>query len=237
MPWSKTNLPPAASKLKGHEQAIFIAAANAALKQYKDDVRAIRTGLAAVNDYRNKKKTMQTKQAEFVEKGDVELTIDVEEAAKSGLLQKVVDSIVQFFLQDEVAEDTQEIADANNMLQSFTQKSVNEELRQATFIVLEPETADAHGDVYSADEIRKACHNFNLFCRKAYLNHAVETDKMDFVESYIAPDDMVVNGFAVQKGTWLAVTQFNDNELWDQVKSDGMTGLSIGAMANAEELK
>lgn len=58
MPWKKSEkLPAAAEKLKGHERDIFVAAANSALKEYEgDEVRAIRTGLAAVNSYREKKK-------------------------------------------------------------------------------------------------------------------------------------------------------------------------------------
>lgn len=51
MPWSKTNLPPAAKKLKGKALDIFVAAANAALKEYKDDGRAIATGLAAAKKH------------------------------------------------------------------------------------------------------------------------------------------------------------------------------------------
>ena len=40
-------------------------------------------------------------------------------------------------------------------------KAVNEELKQATFLVLAPDEVDLQGDTYSADEVRKACHNFN----------------------------------------------------------------------------
>lgn len=54
MPWSKTNLPASAKKLKGHDVDIFVAAANAALKEYKNEGKAIATGLAAVK--RSKKK-------------------------------------------------------------------------------------------------------------------------------------------------------------------------------------
>jgi len=237
MPWTKSGkLPPSADKLKGHERDIFVASANAALKEYKDEVRAIRTGLAAVNKYREGKKNMTKKSEEALVEKSTELSIDVEEAAKSGLLTSVVDAIVGFFLQQEIEEESKDLMESQQDMQSFTQKSLNDELMQATFIVLEPEVADLHGDTYDATEIRKACHSFNQFCRKAYLNHQVETDKIDFVESYIAPDDVVINDFLVKKGTWLAVAQFNDKELWGEMKSDPNIGVSIAAFAKVEEL-
>lgn len=115
-------------------------------------------------------------------------------------------------------------------------KSINEELKQATYIVLEPDTVDLHGDTYTSDEVRKACHNFNQFCRKAYLEHLVETESVSFVESYTSPADMSIGGVAVKKGTWLAVAQFNDDELWESAKNDPMMGVSIGCYAKKEIL-
>lgn len=239
MPWSTSNVPPAASKLKGHERDIFIAAANAALKEYKDDVRAIRTGLAAVTAYRNKKKSMTKKSEEIVEKSSAKLEIDIDDdSVSSGLFDSVMAALRQFFLAEEISDAQEDLQESQDMLsQGFTQKSLNTELKQATFIVLEPDVVDLHGDTYSAEEIRKACHNFNLFCRKAYLNHQVETDKIEFVESYVVPDDVVINDFFVQKGTWLAVAQFNDDALWQEMKDDPNIGVSIAAYANVEEMQ
>jgi hypothetical protein len=94
---------------------------------------------------------------------------------------------------------------------------------------------DLQGDIYSADEVVKACHNFNEFCRKAYLDHAVETEKAKFVESYISPADITIGETEITKGTWLAVMQF-DEDLWDDVKKGKFNGLSIGAYAKTEEL-
>lgn len=117
----------------------------------------------------------------------------------------------------------------------FIEKSANEELRQGTFIVLEPETVDLHGDIYSAEDIAEACHNFNTFCRKAYVDHTEETQDAVFVESYVAPVDMEIGKQQVKKGTWLSVVQFSE-ELWPDVKSGKYTGLSIGAYAAVEEV-
>src|SRR5690606_3339786 len=79
-------------------------------------------------------------------------------------------------------------------------KAVDEELRQATFLVLSPDEVDLHGDVYDSDEIRKACHNFQVHCRKANLFHMVETDLAHIVESYIAPSDFYLGEQFIKKG-------------------------------------
>ena len=71
-------------------------------------------------------------------------------------------------------------------------KQANEELKQATFLVLSPDEVDLHGDVYDANEVRKACHNFNTYCRKANLLHLFDTDTFSVVESYIAPVGMQI---------------------------------------------
>lgn len=114
-------------------------------------------------------------------------------------------------------------------------KSLNEELRQATYVVLEPDTVDLHEDIYTAAEVSKACHNFNTFCRKAFIDHAEETDKASIVESYVSPVEMILGDEYVAKGTWLAVVQY-DKDLWKEVKKGTYTGLSIGAYAKTETI-
>ena len=170
----------------------------------------------------------------------LKVSINDQEITDEALWDKIVLSIADFFHWKEwekewVAEAESEVEEklAENGL---IQKSLNEELRQGTFVVLEPDVEDLHGDIYSADEVRKACHNFNQFCEKAYLDHVVETEKATFVESYIAPADMTLNGVNVVKGSWLAVVQF-DEELWQEVKNDPNVGLSIGAYAEVENLE
>lgn len=116
-------------------------------------------------------------------------------------------------------------------------KSVDTELKQATFLVLAPEQVDLHGDIYSAAEVRKACHNFNQWCNTANLLHLADTTSFNFVESYIAPSDMVLNETFVKKGSWLAVAQFHDDNIWQGVKDGIYTGLSVSARAKAETLE
>lgn len=168
----------------------------------------------------------------------LEIKVD-EETVVSGLFDKLFGALSEFFVQeaiDDVVEDAQEIADYQAGDSGFMlEKSLNDELMQATFIALEPDTVDLHGDVYSAAEVRKACHNFNQFCEKAYIDHAVETAEAIIVESYIAPADMEINGEFVKKGSWLAVFQFQP-DLWKEVKKGTFTGISIAAYASVEEV-
>lgn len=115
-------------------------------------------------------------------------------------------------------------------------KAVDEELKQATFLVLSPDEVDLHGDIYDADEIRKACHNFQTHCRKANLFHMVETDGAEIIESYIAPTDFYLDDKFIKKGSWLQVWQFHDDDLWTLTKSGDINGVSIGCSASYEVL-
>jgi hypothetical protein len=116
-------------------------------------------------------------------------------------------------------------------------KAVDEELKQATFIVMVPEEIDAHGDITSEAEVRKACHNFNKYSMKANLFHLVETDTFEFCESYCCPTDFVLGDKFVKKGTWLATVQALDDNLWELIKSGEINGLSIGALASVESIE
>jgi len=115
-------------------------------------------------------------------------------------------------------------------------KAVDEELRQATFLVLSPDEVDLDGDIYDEDEIRKACHNFQVHCRKANLFHIAETDLAHIVESYIAPADFYLGEQFIKKGSWLQVWQVEDDSLWDLIKKGEVNGVSIGCVANYEVL-
>lgn len=121
-------------------------------------------------------------------------------------------------------------------------KSLDDEQRLALFVVLEPDVVDLHGDTYDAQEVEKACHNFQAFCQKAYLFHKVETQSAEIVQNYIAPVDMTLdNGKEVKKGSWLQMWHFpeddpNADAIWDAIKAGEINGVSIGALANVENL-
>ena len=115
-------------------------------------------------------------------------------------------------------------------------KSLNEEKRLATFLVLEPQdddltTTDLHGDWYDADTVEDACHSFNRFCRKANLFHLVDTTSFEFVESYITEAEITVGEEVIKKGSWLAKIYVNKSEsgnlVWESIKSGEFNGLSV----------
>jgi hypothetical protein len=116
-------------------------------------------------------------------------------------------------------------------------KSVNEELKQATFLVLSPEETDLHGDIYSEDEVRKACHNFNQHSMAANLLHLVDTDTFSIVESYVSPVNMVLNDKVIKAGSWLCTIQVHSDEVWSDIKSGNLTGVSISGIAKTEYLE
>ena len=119
---------------------------------------------------------------------------------------------------------------------ALLKKSLNEEKRLATFLVLEPQdedytTSDLHGDWYDLDTVEDACHNFNRFCRKANLFHLVDTTAFEFVESYITESDMLIGEEPIKKGSWLAKIYVNKSDagdlIWKSIKSGEFNGLSV----------
>ena len=119
---------------------------------------------------------------------------------------------------------------------ALIKKSLNEEKRLATFLVLAPQdedytTSDLHGDWYDLDTVEDACHSFNRFCRKANLFHLVDTTAFEFVESYITEADMVLGEEPIKKGSWLAKIYVNKSDagdlIWKSIKSGEFNGLSV----------
>ncbi len=114
-------------------------------------------------------------------------------------------------------------------------KAVDEELKQVTYVAMIPDHTDLHGDYTSENEVRKAKESFNKSMMRANLFHLVMTDTFDVIESYLAPCDMVLNDQFVKKSTWLMTLQVHDESLWQMIKDDEITGISIGALASVED--
>jgi len=114
-------------------------------------------------------------------------------------------------------------------------KALDEELKQVTYVAMIPDHTDLHGDYTSENEVRKAKESFNKSMMRANLFHLVMTDTFDVIESYLAPCDMVLNDQFVKKSTWLMTLQVHDDALWQMIKDDEITGISIGALASVED--
>lgn len=146
------------------------------------------------------------------------------------------EGILKSYSKDIAKEDLDKEEELTNIKLPIS-KAVNEELMQVTFIAMLPDEVDLHGDITSVDEVRKACHNFNKFCMKANLFHAVETTTFEIAESYILPCDIILSDKLVKAGTWLVNLQVLDDGLWQLIKSGEVNGVSIGALAKVEVLE
>lgn len=115
-------------------------------------------------------------------------------------------------------------------------KSLNEELMQVTYVAMLP-GVDLHGDEVDLEDIRLAKESFNKSAKRANLFHMTMTDSFEIIESYLMPCDAELNDQFVAKGTWLMTLQVHDDDVWQMIKDDEITGLSIGAMANVKKLE
>ena len=136
----------------------------------------------------------------------------------------------------EITEEEVNKEDNLSWMKLQVTKSTNEELKQATFIVMVPNEVDLHGDITTEDEVRKAKESFNAYCMKANLFHLVQTDTFEIIESYVSPADFILGEKLVTKGTWLCTVQCLDDNLWSLIKSGEVCSMSIGALAKVEEL-
>lgn len=116
-------------------------------------------------------------------------------------------------------------------------KSLEVELRQVTYVAMMPDFTDGQGDYTSAEEVRKAKESFNASEMRSNLFHMQMTDTFTVIESYLAPCDMQFETVTIQKGTWLVTLQVNDDSVWEAIKNEEITGVSIGALAIAEEIQ
>lgn len=106
------------------------------------------------------------------------------------------------------------------------------EERYVLGIVLEPETVDAQDDIYSAAEIRDAAHRFMEQYQNIGLMHrGLVNGRVKILESYLAPTSFALDGAQVRRGTWLLAVRVLDDDLWAQIKSGELTGLSMGGSA------
>lgn len=135
-------------------------------------------------------------------------------------------------------------------LQAQTEKVEPEELTKSVIrliktieeryvlgIVLEPtlemNEADSQGDVYSAEEVRKAAYGYMENQGILGIQHKEAADgKIKILESWVQRGDTTIEGQPVKDGTWLLGVRVVDDDLWQAVKDGKFTGFSIGGVAN-----
>jgi hypothetical protein len=157
---------------------------------------------------------------------------------KDKLLNKLVD-----FLDKMLSEEEQPNVVTSEVDLPIV-KSANEEERLALFLVLEPQeddgtTADLHGDWYDAEEVKKACHDYNVNCERIGIMHRelVSDNEVVVRESYIAPCDFVTEyGDTIKKGSWLMWLHFPSDDTWNKIKDGTYDSVSIDCVATGYNL-
>lgn len=143
-----------------------------------------------------------------------------------------------FWETEDVVDEAPIVADLTETYPELAKRSiakavnVDTEQRYVLGIMLVPEEIDLQGDIYSAEEVEKAAHNYLRFFRNTGLQHQqLANHLVSVVESYIARADYEINGVAIKAGTWLMAVIVHDDEVWEMVKSGAFTGFSIGGTA------
>ncbi len=116
-------------------------------------------------------------------------------------------------------------------------KSVDVEKQHFTAVVLRPDVVDLHGDIYDAEVVEDACHQYNEVCRKANLQHLVQTELATPIESYIAKSDFKLGEGEVLKGDWVMTMKIKDESIWKMCKEGTFTGFSVGCIGTTEAVK
>ena len=100
-----------------------------------------------------------------------------------------------------------------------------------TGIVYEPMTEDAHGNYMTEEEITKAAYWYAKNNGSVDLQHSFQTlEKAEVVESWVAKADFELGGETVKKGTWLMTVEVTDEEVWDAIQKEEITGFSMGGV-------
>lgn len=110
-----------------------------------------------------------------------------------------------------------------------------------TGLVLAPETTDAQGDIYDAEVIEAAAHNFvagyNKTTKLGFQHKEFRGGRFDLVESYIVRQDTTIGDVVIKAGTWIMTVRVLDVAVWKLVKAGKIKGFSIGGKAKVKKLK
>ena len=165
-------------------------------------------------------------------------------AEQKGALRKIFEAVATFLgAEHEVTkgvetittgvEDLVATGDHITVTKTVPIVKVDAEERLVYGVVYEPNVADAHGDMMSAAEIRKACHGFME--RYATLEGDTGTDhlskagraQLPIVENFLAPVGYTLGKQQITPGTWVMVARARDDQLWADVKAGRYTGWSF----------
>ena len=146
-----------------------------------------------------------------------------------------MDEVHKWYVQAELEKSDDAAMVEKSSKKKPVAKSLNEELQQVTYVAMKP-GVDLHGDMVDLETVRLAKESFNKSAQRANLFHLTMTDAFEVIESYLIPCGVTLNEHFVEKGSWLMTLQIHDPDVWEMIKSEDINGISIGAMAEVEEL-
>ncbi len=116
---------------------------------------------------------------------------------------------------------------------------VDDEKRVVIGPVLVPDVEDSQGDTVSKEDVEEAAHTFMIMSQEIQRQHNDEDTEVQVVESYIAPQDLELNGDTITKGTWMMGVHIPESrdDIWSAVKSGDLTGFSIRGTGTREVIE
>ena len=94
-----------------------------------------------------------------------------------------------------------------------------------SFCVLTPNIEDRNWDIIKEEEIIKTAHDFGANMQNKFLNidhkenSQIEKTQYQFVENFIAPNDIIIWENIVKKWSWYVWIKFTNEELYKNVKA------------------
>lgn len=111
----------------------------------------------------------------------------------------------------------------------------NDDMQRAFGIVYSPDQEDAHGDTADALTIRRAAAEF---MREGRLKNIDTEHSFTSEMAFVAETWLVRKGDKLfpdePEGSWAVGIQINDPDLWSQLKSGELTGISLAGIARHE---
>jgi hypothetical protein len=133
----------------------------------------------------------------------------------------------------------------------YTVTKSDDELQIAKAAAMVPDEPDADGDITPPWLVKRGAHDFmankntdqvdEMHETPPVLSEAIETHG-SVVESYVLEEEQKyesINGetHSYPAGTWMIKVRFEDDDVWQKVKSGEYTGYSIHGRAEKEEIK
>ncbi|MBA7545030.1 hypothetical protein ES705_37392 [subsurface metagenome] len=99
-------------------------------------------------------------------------------------------------------------------------------------VVYSPDEVDSQGDTATEEEIRKAAYRFIEDVQKFKVNHQGKYIKTKILEFYLAPQNLIIAGQDIKKGSWIMILRILDEVVWKKIKSGELTGFSLAGRAH-----